>query len=93
MSDRRAYFRDYKKRPKHRAYVAEFRAQRRARGLCIDCAEISVRFLRCVRCRCLAQKFKKRRREATRENRVTVITDIPTQAAAVSGDDGLMRAS
>jgi hypothetical protein len=43
-----------------RAYTKEFRAERRARGLCIDCAEISVRFVRCLKCRARANANRKR---------------------------------
>jgi len=45
-----------------RAYQMEYRAERRRRGLCLRCAEISVRFVYCLACREETNALAKKRR-------------------------------
>lgn len=58
----RDYLRVYKTTDRYRAYENAYRAELRRRGLCLECAAISVKYLRCVRCRARAQANKRARR-------------------------------
>lgn len=51
-----------------RRYMRAFNAERRQRGLCVQCARISVRFRLCLRCRRKKQQWlawDARRRDLT----------------------------
>lgn len=52
------YLKAYKRTPKYRAYLNGYRAELRRRGLCLQCAAISVKFARCLACRQRANRCK-----------------------------------
>ena len=62
MPSRAEYMRQYRATAAYRASERAFRAERRRRGLCLQCASVSVKYSRCLDCRQKACRNKVRRR-------------------------------
>jgi hypothetical protein len=78
MPSRAEYMRGYRSTEVYRAHERAFRAERRKRGLCLQCASVSVKYVRCVECRLKACRNKVRRR--LRKSR------LPADGCGVSAD-------
>jgi hypothetical protein len=62
MQSRAEYMRQYRATATYRAHERAFRAERRRRGLCLQCAEVSIKYSRCLDCRQKACRNKADRR-------------------------------